>query len=397
LLALGLASLLCLFELRMVAALYAVAAAAVLTLALVITQSRAALLFWIVALGWHWIFARRVAFRTPRLAIVAAALAWLALFPLWPSLLSAMGFESLADAASRLRAGPRTVLWPQMVEAVGSHPWFGYGWNQTSFAQVPLAEHEPSLQFANSAHNLVLDLTIWNGVPLALVIVGVAAWWLLRAARRTRSIPGTFALLLMLLLLAHSMVEFPLYFLYFLVPFAMALGILSNDVAPEESIALPSAARVAIPLAFASIAVVATGDYLRVEDSFRDMRFAVARFGLPMPAEPPPLLRTEFTQLAAFHRFSLTTPKASIDPHELAWMRDVAYRYPYSPTLYQYALAQALNGDAAGAQATLAALRNMYGDKPYASARAELLQMSETQPVLRQLVLPVPPAAFDSH
>ena len=135
LLALGLASLMCLYELRTVGARYAMAAAAVLTLALVITQSRTPLLLWIVALGWHWIFARRVGLRTPRLAIAVPALAWLALFPLWPNLVSAMGFENLASAASRLHAGPRTVLWAQMVEAIGSHPWLGYGWNQTSFAQ----------------------------------------------------------------------------------------------------------------------------------------------------------------------------------------------------------------------------------------------------------------------
>jgi hypothetical protein len=247
------------------------------------------------------------------------------------------------------------------------------------------------------AHNLVLDLTIWNGLPLALVIVAIAAWWLVRAAARLRSMPGTFAFLLVLLLLTHSMVEFPLYFLYFLVPFSMALGIISNDVAPEQCVALPPSARVTMPLVFALVGAFAAIDYVRIEDNFRDMRFAVARFGTPMPAEAPPLLRTEFTQLAAFHHFSLTTPSGPIDPHELAWMRDVAYRYPYSPTLYRYALAQALSGDTVGAQSTLAALRNMYGDKPYASARADLLRMSETQPVLRQLVLPVPPSAFDAQ
>ena len=232
-------------------------------------------------------------------------------------------------------------------------------------------------------------------MPLVLVIVGLATWWLVRAATRLRSVSGTFAFLLVALLLTHSMVEFPLYFLYFLVPFSMAIGIISNDVAPEQCVALPFLAKVATPLVFALVGAFAVVDYFRIEDDFRDMRFTVARFGTPMPAEPPPVLRTEFTQLAAYHHFSLMTPKAPIDAHELAWMRDVAYRYPYSPTLYRYALAQALGGDTDGAQSTLAALRNMYGDKTYGNARADLVRMSETVPVLRQIVLRAPPAALD--
>lgn len=71
-------------------------------------------------------------------------------------------------------------------------------------------------------------------------------------------------------------------------------------------------------------------------------------------------------------------------------MHNVAYRYPYSPQLYRCALAQALSGEIAGAQSTLASLRNMYGDGPYGEARTELLQMAETRPVLRQLDLPEP-------
>jgi hypothetical protein len=397
LLALGLASLLFLYERRVVAAAYASAAAAVLTFSLVITQSRTGLLYWIVAVAWHWRFARHLGLRTARLAIVLPALGWLVLFPLWPGLVSLMGFENLASAASRLRPGPRIVLWSQMIEAIGLHPWLGYGWNQTSFAQVPIAAHSRSLQFADSAHNLILDLAIWNGVPLALLVIGLATWWLQRAAMRLRTLQGTFAFLLVLLLMAHSMVEFPLYFLYFLVPFAAAIGIVSNDAAPDQFVVLPSAARVSMPLVFAAVTFFAALDYLRVEESFRDMRFAVARFGQPMPPEAASSLRTEFSQLAALHRFSLTTPQGPVDPRELEWMRTVAYRYPYSPELYRYALAQALSDDVAGAQSTLSSLRNMYGDGPYAEARRELLQMAETRPVLRQLVLPKPAPALTSR
>lgn len=52
------------------------------------------------------------------------------------------------------------------------------------------------------------DLALWNGAPLAIVIVGFAARWLARAGFRLRGAPAAFAYWLVLLSLAHSMVEF---------------------------------------------------------------------------------------------------------------------------------------------------------------------------------------------
>lgn len=391
LLALGLAALMYFHERGTVRAAYATVAAVLLTFALVVTQARTAILFWIVVIVWHGRFASRFRLRTPRLSIVGLSLGWLALFPLWPSIVSAMGFANLASAASRLLPGPRTIIWPQMLEAIVRHPWLGYGWNQTTFAQMAVRASRPGRGFTESAHNLVLDLAVWNGVPIAALVVSLAVWWLVRAQARLRSLPGAFALLVVLLFLTHAMVEFPLMYLYFLVPFALAIGTMSNDLAPDSGWVLPFAARTALPLVFAAVGAFAAIDYVRVEDAYREMRFAVARFGTPMPDKPPPLLRTEFTQLAAFHRFSLTTPRGPLDKDELEWVRNVAYRFPYSASMYHYALAQALSGDLTGAQSTLALLRGMYGDGAYGEARAELMRMGEGQPILRQLVLPAPP------
>jgi len=390
LLALGLASLMHLFERRALSRAHAVAGAVLLTFALVVTQSRTALLFWVVALVWHLCFARRAGLRTRRAVLLAFSGSWLLLFPLWPSLVESMGFSNLASASSRMSAGPRTVIWSQMVQAIGAHPWLGYGWNQTSFAQVPIAIHARSLQFLDSAHNLLLDLAIWNGLPLAVVFAAVATVWLVRAARRLHTATGAYALLAVLILVTHSMVEFPLTFLYFLVPFSFAIGIVSSEAFPEQRFALPVTTRIALPLLMAAALGVAVVDYAHMEEEFTDMRFLTARFGRPMPDSAPPAPRTEFTQLAALHHFSLTIPRAPIEARELAWMHDVAYRYPYSPNLHRYAIAQALRGDVAGAQETVTALRHMYGEATYAQVRVELLRMAEQQPVFRQLDLPEP-------
>jgi hypothetical protein len=226
-------------------------------------------------------------------------------------------------------------------------------------------------------------------VPLALLLVGLAAWWLLRAARRVNSLRGGYALLVVALLLTHSVVEFPLEFLYFLVPFAMALGILLIETGGPGPLRVPRAAGMAAIAGFVALLGWGAIDYWRMEEAHRDMRFVVARFGAPMPAQAPPELSTQFTQLSAFHRFALTTPRAGMSPEELEWLRKVAHRYGYAPSLYRYALAQALNGDIAGARLTMRQLRHLHGDERYLEGKAELERLAATQhPEFRRLQLP---------
>ena len=128
--------------------------------------------------------------------------------------------------------------------------------------------------------------------------------------------------------------------------------------------------------------------YWRVEDAYREMRFTVARVGRPMVTEPPPLLDTQFTQLAAFHRFALSTPHPGMSAQEVDWMRKVAHRYPYSPSLYRYALAQAWSGEVEGARLTLRQMRQLHGEIPHDAAQHELREMVESDhPELRGLLL----------
>jgi O-antigen ligase len=281
------------------------------------------------------------------------------------------------------------VIYQQMWDAVWLHPWAGYGWNQVSVAQIAVAADHPRSRLIEHSHNILLDLMLWNGVPLALLIIAASAWWLYGIGRRVRSVGGAFGWLAALLLLAHSMVEFPLEFLYFLVPFAMALGIASQDAGDRPALVLHRGAGWVGVTVFAALTTMAAIDYWHVEEAYRTMRFTVARCGRPMSTEAPPELRTEFTQLAAFHRFSLTIPRSGMSPDELEWMRRVAHRYGYAPSLYRYALAQGLNGDVAGARLTMIQLRQLHGDERYLEGKHELELRGRTDsPVLSGPNLP---------
>ncbi len=389
LLALGLAGTWFLFEQRRLARRWVVALALLLVVSLAMTQSRTPLLMFAVAAPALWLGQRRWPVRTSPWAVPGLAGVWTLAFVAWPRVIDAVNLAAAASVANRMQAGPRTVIWSQLWDAVWLRPWTGFGWNQVSVAQVAVAADHPLSRYVEHGHNLLLDLLLWNGVPLGLLIIGIGALWLWRRVREVGNTQGLFGLLVVGLLLAHAMVEFPLDYLYFLVPFGVAIGLVEAS-RPNRApgLSMPAAAGWATAVVFFGVTAWAAVDYWRVEEAYREMRFTVARVGRPMVTEPPPLLATQFTQLAAFHRFSLSTPHPGMSAQEVDCMRKVAHRFAYSPSLYRYALAQAWSGDIDGARLTLRQMRQLHGDKPHEAAQHELRELAQGEhPELRGLLI----------
>lgn len=386
LLFLGIAATGFLFERGRVNAVWATISVVILTFTLVLTFSRTPLLLFATALLWQVVLSKRLRLRTPRWVIPGLAAIWAGIYAIWPNALAAMNIVSSQTLAGRIQAGPRTVIWGQLWDALWLRPWTGWGWNQVSVAQMAVAETVVDSRMTEFSHNLLLDLAIWNGLPFALLIVLGGSWWLARAVGTVKSTAGAFGLLVMLSLLAHSMVEFPLTYLYFLVPFGFALGIVMHDLNRPAVLVLPRSFGIAATAIALAVTISASIDYWRLEADFRDMRMTLARIGGPMPEVAPPELRSQFTQLTAQHHYWLTTPRPGMDKLELAHARKVAMRYGFAPILYRYALIQGMNGDTEGAKLTLRRLRNLHDPHFYEVAINEIRQMAKTDhPELRPL------------
>lgn len=73
----------------------------------------------------------------------------------------------------------------------------------------------PSHEWYKSAHNVVLDLLIWNGIPIgALILLYLTGWlyWLNKGAKESVSI---IAMLMVSAILIHALLEFPIHYAYF--------------------------------------------------------------------------------------------------------------------------------------------------------------------------------------
>jgi O-antigen ligase len=213
-------------------------------------QLATSLIWGLLAIGWGaarkfiniWVGVLMAAYLLFGIALTGSRTAWIAIFLLvtaawfWRSLcpwkkmpvvvtalagyfilcVLAISYGSTADNV-RLNAGLRPIAWKMFLDAASRHPWVGYGWNQTMFAQVEAAADHPYLPGVFSyAHNLFLDLVLWCGIPLGACTALFLLRWIWKQFRKVDSIRGALFFLFIVVIANHAMLENPLYFGYFL-------------------------------------------------------------------------------------------------------------------------------------------------------------------------------------
>lgn len=119
----------------------------------------------------------------------------------------------------------RLNIWNQMIHAIWEKPWLGYGWGQTTAAQYAVVDRYPGTEWASSAHNVVLDILVWCGIPIGLSIVLYFAYLYWDFLTKSKSIETICATLMISAVLIHAMLEYPLHYAYFLLPVGFLCGI----------------------------------------------------------------------------------------------------------------------------------------------------------------------------
>lgn len=120
--------------------------------------------------------------------------------------------------------GLRVFLWKHAWHMFLAHPWLGGGWGDYAWNQYVQTDVLGHVEMSMNAHNLVLDLLAKVGV-FGLLAVMLPFLGLVHAAWKRRMTPAlAFLYAVILVTVAHSMLEYPLHYLYFLLPFAFVLG-----------------------------------------------------------------------------------------------------------------------------------------------------------------------------
>ena len=141
--------------------------------------------------------------------------------------------------AARLRnetdiSSSRFGIWTNTLTLIAQHPWWGVGWGEFNLAwSLTPFPHRP-VAFFDHTHNLLLQWAVELGLPLAALMTALMSWALWCAWRagcnqvavdRDQAVLLRSACVMVLLVVWHSLLEYPLWYAYFLLPAAFALGL----------------------------------------------------------------------------------------------------------------------------------------------------------------------------
>lgn len=280
---------------------------------------------------------------------------------------------SVSDVRATFEAGPREAIWRHFIAAIGAHPWLGYGFGQGVMALSEVATQVAPSRNTIYAHNVVLDLATWYGVPVALaLVVAFAAWllgWLRRSAQPALDVQRHLVFAAWLALVVQSLLEYPFAYAYFLLPAALlggAIGPLPEGVGERGSPGV-RAARWVIVLAAGAFALLATlaWEYLQLEDDFRAARFE--RYGFANRPEHTALTHPlVLDQLAALNASSHFELRPGMPPEQIEQLHVLARRFHLLPTRVDYAKALWLNGRMEDAENELQIIRGVYHPAQFA-------------------------------
>lgn len=177
--------------------------------------------------------------RTVRWALIGApalyGIAWGGMW-LWSHADTTVAFA----AEARLHDGSdisssRFKIWANVLTLIEQQPWLGVGYGRFNFAWSMTPFPTRPIAFFDHTHNILLQWAVEFGVPLALLMTGLCSWafWVLvrpwRAEREgtaalQRHTVGACAVIVAIAGL-HSLLEYPLWYGYFLWPTAFAFGL----------------------------------------------------------------------------------------------------------------------------------------------------------------------------
>lgn len=259
--------------------------------------------------------------------------------------------NSISGLARASGGMERLIMWKQSWAAIEYHPFVGYGWYQTTAGQYVASLDIPVKIWYNSAHNIILDLLIWNGVIFGGIIILYAIYLIARlilAAYRPESITMSMAVLAITI---HALLEYPLFYSYLLIIFAVAIGIALSDC----KIRAYSTNKIQ-PMILGGIFTVI---FTVVVTQYLYWYHAKAERRLQLAYNPIYVL----DKLTAKMQWDYKNTLSAATPQQLAQGEKITRHYLTAVTLKRYAQYLAYNGKTAEAEHHLKILKVMYGQE----------------------------------
>lgn len=260
----------------------------------------------------------------------------------------------------------RIAIWSSLWPSITNSPLLGYGVGHVSVAQFTfLLDFDRKVEFVEHSHNVLMDIVIWFGPLFGVALIGILIYWIGRQLWRAKTKESWFLLACIGSLVIHSLVEYPIAYAYFLLPFSLMLGLLDNgSVRSVRLVGYRYFYSCTLLVLSTVILLQVWKEYRALEENHRLMR-----------AQNLGLIKDQKLQLYGNSRlldgkheyilFAREKAHQGIPSTRLQWMKKITYRYPHSAAIYRYSVALALNGRTEEAADELRKIRYYYGDKKY--------------------------------
>ncbi len=182
----------------------------------------------------------------------------------------------------------RLAIYAYALQGIASHPWLGWGIQEANQLQWAFAGQLTGMRtYITFTHNLLLDLMVWLGIPLAVLVILALTSWLVQSVRQTITGAGYIAQMATGVFLLHAMVEFPHWGTNLLLWAVAVAGVWSAEVHSQARASLSKGLSIFLSLVVLCVATLSWKDYIYLEENFRIFRAEQSGL-IKKPSDPQP-------------------------------------------------------------------------------------------------------------
>lgn len=387
LLLMGLASLCYLFEKKAVGVITLTVAVFFLTITLVLTQSRSAMLSAIVVccvVIWKM---KSIKMRLSPSAVIGWLISYFSVIALLPSISNFLLIAGTRSVIAPESVSQRWLIWKQVFYAIWQSPWVGYGWNQTTAAGAVGSQAFPGSITYTNAHNIVLDLMSWCGIPIGILISCIIFYWFFSRIFACKNNEAVWSMMALIPIAIHSNLEFPHAYAYFLISAGFLVGIVEAFHVNANALIIRHL-WLWLPWSVGAVfSVYAVIEYLQVEEDFRIVRFESLRTG----KTPDEYIKPDIwmlSHLSAMLSAARIAPSSAMSSEDLEKLRKTSNRFDYAFLRCNYALSLGLNDRIDESSRQMNIIYNMYGNNYYKNCETEFIFLQKQHPKLANIKIP---------
>ena len=363
--ALGMISLGLLFQQRSIKPGYAILLALPLLFAMTLSGSRSSWLYLVLMIFMAWWMARREAAMKPLLRYSLLLVVGFVLMNLLVQMHFMAGGGHGTNTVQRLLtyngAGDtggsiRLYLWHEAWLMFAQSPWIGIGFGQFAwhhFQLLPLLQADNISGLYNNAHNLVFQLAAVAGIPGLLALLVPLGIWLYGLRRVTPSGAHWWGYSMLGVLAIHSLLEYPLWYAYFVAVAAILLGAFDET---RYRLELRNIGRVSL----LTIVLLGLLMLLQLRSGYQQLKNTLALRSVSSNVEATyPLIRSGLiaaynqpllSPYAEMYMFSYAKLDADRIKQKIALGANVMHFLPIAPVVYRQAFFLAQDGQLAQAE-----------------------------------------------